>query len=103
MNVSPYVFPGLDSTDRLVHILRMCCNAAGVEPEQALSDSRLREVVLARQLYFWFARRLTTCRLREIGEVVKQSHSSVIHHLNMAKDYLKVKDAEFMKMYNRIV
>ena len=102
MNVSPYIFPGLDSTDRLEHILRMCCNAAGVEREQAVSDSRLREVILARQLYFWFARRLTGYRLKEIGALVGLTHSSVVHHLKTARNYLKQKDREFMKLYNRI-
>lgn len=102
MNVSPYIFPGLKTTNRLEHILRMCCTAAGVEYEQAIADCRLREVVLARQLYFWFARRLTPCRLKEIGALVNLSHPSVVHHLSVAKDYLKVKDPEFMKVYNRI-
>lgn len=102
MNVSPYIFPGLESTDKLEHILRMCCNAAGVEREQAVSESRLREVVLARQLYFWFARKLTTYRLKEIGALVNLSHPSVVHHLNVAKDYLRIKDPDFLKLYNRI-
>ena len=67
-----------------------------------MSDSRLRSVVLARQLYCWFARRLTTHRLKEIGEVVNVSHATVIHHLKTAKNHLQVKDPEFMKAYNRI-
>jgi len=62
----------------------------------------LREVVLARQLYFWFARKLTTRRLKDIGALVNLSHPSVVHHLNVAKDYLKIKDPEFMKLYNRL-
>ncbi|MDR0660975.1 MAG: hypothetical protein LBG19_09300 [Prevotellaceae bacterium] len=94
MNVGPYVFPGLDNTDMLEHILRMCCNAARVEREQAVSSSRLKEVVMARQF--------TTYRLKEIGALVNHTHSSVVHHLNLAKDYIRFKDSEFMKLFNRI-
>jgi chromosomal replication initiation ATPase DnaA len=102
MNVSPYIYPGLGSTDRLEHILRMCCSAVGVKQEQVVGNSRLREVVLARQLYFWFARQLTAYRLKEIGARVNLTHPSVLHHLNVAKGYLKIKDPEFMKLYSRI-
>lgn len=102
MNVSPYIFPGLTSTDRLEHILRMCCNVAKVERELVVGGSRLREVVLARQLYFWFARRLTNRRLTEIGAMVNMTHSNVVHHLKTAKNLLQIKDPEFTKLHNRI-
>lgn len=102
MQVSPYIFPGLPQTDTLQRLLHTCCKAAKVEVEEAQGSSRCHNVVLARQLYFWCARKYTRKTLQEIGALVNVTHPNVIHHLRVANDYLKVKDPAFMQLYERV-
>lgn len=51
------------------------------------SKSRRREYVLARQLFYYYAIRMTQCSLRTIAEYVRRSdHSTVIHGIKTVQN-----------------
>ena len=65
-------------------------------------DTREREYVMARCLYYHFARELTKKSLTEIGASTKQDHATVIHNLKKFDVHYKF-DEDFKKHYNILV
>jgi chromosomal replication initiator protein len=63
----------------LKKILKAVSEVTDISEKQIISKSRLQEVSLARHLYFYFACKKTNKCLREIGELVKRNHATVIH------------------------
>ena len=68
------------------------CNALGVDYKEAATTSRLREYVIARQMYIALVKELYGMRYtyRQIGSMAlfehKFGHAVVWHHLNKFKD-----------------
>jgi chromosomal replication initiation ATPase DnaA len=60
--------------------------------------SRVRYIVEARFLYYYFARKYTQNSLSRIGSEIGFDHSSVIHGVQVIKN-LKSYDADFKKKY----
>lgn len=60
--------------------------------------SRRREIVEARHIYCLIARKHTDFNLRNIGQEVKRDHTSVLHSVKRAKEYLEV-DEEFRNKF----
>jgi hypothetical protein len=55
------------------------------------SKSRMREVVEARQIYFYRARKHTECSLSQIGKLVKRDHATVLHGVKVVDTAPEVK------------
>ena len=68
------------------------CNALGVDYKEAASKSRLREFVIARQMYFSIVREIYGYRytLGYIGKMKlfekEVNHATVLYHLTKFKD-----------------
>ena len=68
------------------------CNALGVDYKEAATISRMREYVIARQMYIALVKELYGMRYtyRQIGSIAlfehKFGHAVVWHHLNKFKD-----------------
>ena len=68
------------------------CNALGVDYKEAATTSRLREYVIARQMYIALVKELygTRYTYRQIGSMAlfehKFGYAVVWHHLNKFKD-----------------
>ena len=68
------------------------CNALGVDYKEAATVSRLREYVIARQMYIALVKELygTRYTYRQIGSMAlfehKFSYSNIWHHLQKFKD-----------------
>ena len=68
------------------------CNALGVDYKEAATTSRLREYVIARQMYFYLVREIygyrysLSCigRMRFFSKNVH--HSTILYHLQKFKD-----------------
>lgn len=64
----------------LAEILRVVCNLYGVTKGDVLSSRRQKEIVDARHVYFWIARKFTTCSFPLIGRHCgNKDHSTVMH------------------------
>ena len=68
------------------------CNALGIDYKEAATTSRMREYVIARQMYIVLTKELYGNRYtyRQIGSMAlfehKFGHAVVWHHLNKFKD-----------------
>ena len=65
-------------------------------------NTRQRDYVMARCLYYHFARELTKKSLTEIGASTKQDHATVLHNLKKFDVHYKF-DEDFKKHYNILV
>ena len=68
------------------------CNALGVDYKEAATTSRLREYVIARQMYFYLIREIYGYRY-SLGYIGRMSlfekeinHATVLYHLTKFKD-----------------
>lgn len=81
------------------------CNALAVDYKEAASTSRLREYVIARQMYFYLFREIYGYRysLRYIGKMKyfekNVHHSTILYHLQKFKDEI---NQPFMKEIKQI-
>lgn len=86
----------------LDHQLLRACDVVGVTVEEVKVKRRDRELVLARQLYFYLASLHTSSTYEEIAELVGMDHSSVSYHISKVKEYIDTNDKLFMKHYARL-
>ena len=81
------------------------CNALGVDYKKAATTSRLREYVIARQMYFYLVREICGYRysLNCIGRMryfeKNVHHSTILYHLQKFKDEI---NQPFMKDVKQI-
>ena len=81
------------------------CNALGVDYKEAATTSRLREYVIARQMYFCLVREICGYRysLSCIGKMryfeKNVHHSTILYHLQKFKDEI---NQPFMKDVKQI-
>lgn len=81
------------------------CNALGVDYKKAATTSRLREYVVARQMYFYLVREIYGYRysLSCIGKMryfeKNVHHSTILYHLQKFKDEI---NQPFMKDVKKI-
>ena len=81
------------------------CNALGVDYKEAATTSRLREHVIARQMYFYLVREICGYRysLSCIGRMryfeKNVHHSTILYHLQKFKDEI---NQPFMKDVKQI-
>ena len=74
-------------------ILNIVSEVTEIPVDNLKSKSRLREEVMARNIYFDFARQFTNCSFRVIGIEVNRNHCTVIHgikaiHNDLETDFL---------------
>jgi chromosomal replication initiator protein len=84
-------------------IAEIVCHNAGLEFEELKQKTRKREIVKARQQYFWLAKKFTKPKettLREIGSIVMEEpdHTTVIHGINTINDLTQSSSSEEREM-----
>lgn len=86
-----------DKYHSLLLIAKIIAERNGKTAEYVFTDSRLREVVDLRSLFFYFATRYTRLSLSDIGKFSQQmgrkqphNHATVIHNANKIKDRMSV-------------
>ena len=72
----------------------------GYEAKQIKSTTREGEVVACRQLFCYIARVEHSIRFEKIAKFIGgKDHTSIIHHVNKAKDFIETGDEYFGKYY----
>lgn len=67
-----------------------------------INKSRRRDLVVFRQIIYYFARKHTTLSLKEIGKTTfNQDHATVIHGVRMINDLISV-DKEYAKIVDEL-
>lgn len=119
--INPYLFAGLPEHVREVHngggkiknfkkemvsvLLQNACNLTGCNYEDLLSGKRLGEIVKAKRIFCHFMREYTNSSLQKIGNYIDVHHATALHHIRTCKDYLDIKDEEYLyltKQYKKI-
>lgn len=78
-------------------LLLMICEVIGVDVSVAKQKTRKGEVVLARQMYNYYARRnYPYTHLKDIAKLVNQDHTSVVHSTKLIRDYIAVQDQKIL-------
>lgn len=72
------------------YIVNVVCNNLNIQIEDFYSKSKKREMVQARQLAMYFAKKFTKCSLASIGqECGGKDHATVIHALKTVANLLE--------------
>jgi chromosomal replication initiation ATPase DnaA len=102
--ISPYIYPGLPcaQNNELMQILFQVCKAAKVNAYVILTRSRVSQIVDARSLYCYLAKKNTKYNFREIGEVIGIVHSSVIWHIHRVNRLVDAKDKRMTGLLNKV-
>jgi chromosomal replication initiator protein len=93
--MSPYVYAGIDSLHNLSafqtveHIKKAIESTTKVNFDQIQSRKRYKKVVEARHLFHYFVKMKTKNTLKEIGNMSKRDHSSVIHSVKTIHNWLQ--------------
>ena len=74
---------------------------AGYSVDVILGDSRKKEIVAARQLY-WKLLRENGFSLEQIANLSGYSHSNVLQGIRVANERLEVKDKTACAMWNKV-
>ena len=78
------------------------CIVYGITDEQLHSKSREREIINARRMFYYIARKNFNITYKAIGEIFKQDHATVIHHERLLKSFLTFDPLE-IDNYNKVV
>lgn len=73
-------------------ILDYIANSLQLDNYAVRKKCRKRELVYARQLYCYFATKLTGYSLDFIAQLIKRDHSTVIHSKKRIIEFLDIKD-----------
>lgn len=72
-------------------IQEVVCEYFNLEQSQILTPSRKREIVQARQITMFLAKKYTDCSLARIGKIVgKRDHATVLHACKIVKDQIEI-------------
>ncbi len=72
------------------NIQTIVCEHFGISLEKLNSKSRKREILNARQMAIYFAKKMTNLSLKEIGRHFgDRDHATVLHSINTVKDYMQ--------------
>lgn len=75
-------------------IIRTICEYFDIHRWQIESHKRDRKYVIPRQIAFYYLRRLTSLKCKQIGEILNRDHTTVIHSIEMVND-LSATDMEY--------
>ena len=91
--MSPYIIPGIRRADLdFASIMKTVAQYFNLQEEILLKKKRKKELVFARQLICYFARKYTRMTLKGIAKNFSFDHTSVIHSVNSIQDFLSVQD-----------
>lgn len=93
--ISPYVFPGvraISCNDVSVVLLKIVSDVTGISQSNILGTKRDHDIVVARSIYCYFARRRFNQTYTTIGNSINRNHASVIHLCKLVDDMLLMKN-----------
>jgi len=98
------MFVGLENNHNnpaISSIVNSVVNVTGIEFIKIQSVTRKREILYARHLFCYFARKRTKLSLQEIGNILNRDHATVLHSVKTVKDLLTY-DREFIEIVPEI-
>ena len=79
------------------------CKVTRVSMDDIKSDSRKKEIVQARHLICFCAKRFTRLNFRQIGELIgDRDHTTVISGINRLKDLIDAHDEQACDLVNKV-
>lgn len=83
-------------------LMDIVCEVCDVERNDVLSERRYQELVVARQLFCWFANRELKQTLAHIGKVLKRDHTTVIHSVKTVDDMIYTSNLHYCTLFNTV-
>lgn len=100
---SASALPGIAPHEFIDTVLTIVAVESGLHVHNIRSKYRGKECVMARQVFFYIVRSSRPdLSLPTIGRSIGKDHSTVMHNIAKAKDYIQVKDHDFMQLYNKV-
>jgi len=104
IGVAPHVFVGLypsakQRVSKQYHamygktfkrILETCCELFSVSVQDAVSRSRMHEVICARRAYIAVCRLHIGTSYSKIGKLIGRDHATIMHNVKMHNDWMTV-------------
>lgn len=82
-------------------ILTDVCVSLSEKIEDVQSSKRTAALAKCRKVYCFVSRMKTPCTFKRIAAMIGgRDHTTAIHHVNEVKGFLKVKDPEFMMVWD---
>lgn len=81
-------------------IIKTVCNFFNVSISDIIGKSRMKNVVLPRQISIYLMRNLTRLSLKEIGKLFMKDHTTIIHSIEKVQDLKK--DKKMKELIERI-
>lgn len=106
--MNPYIIPGLpryaSNTDYVLKKIRHAItDTTGYGWNEIKAGCRERELVIARHLFFYFAKKLTPYSLKSVGAMLGgRDHTTVIHGINKIEKGLAINDWAIVGWYKKI-
>jgi hypothetical protein len=83
-------------------LLSIVSQVTGISQDDIISQTRKRDVCMAKQLFAYFLRVKFHLKLKQISGIMKNDHSSVIHSMKVIENMLWIKDDKTIGYINEI-
>lgn len=88
--------------EKILKLQQIIADAFGMSWEVIKSNGRYMNVVIARQLFCWFAFYECGIHKSRIGEIIGKDHTSVIHSIQKIKNMIDTKDDYIMPFFKKV-
>jgi len=84
-------------------VLRDVCEITHITPEKMIGRSRVKEVVEARQLYYYIVKKVLRIgiSLQHLANTLNQNHATVLHGINNINNMIETKDQRILTLLNK--
>jgi len=76
------------NSNEVKNLIESVSIASGFQEKVWMSMSRLRELVIVRQLFYYILRKQIKLTLKNCGSILNQDHSTVIHAIEAVEHWL---------------
>lgn len=83
-------------------LLDAICVVNKQEKDRVLGKNRYKELVFTRQLFYYFAKTYYGATLKEIQEVVKVHHTTILYSIELINNLIYIEDAIVLGRIERI-
>ena len=100
----PFMFVGLENNERnpsINSIVNSIVKETGIEFSKIQSRTRKRDILYARHLFCFFARKRTEMSYDAIGGIINRNHATVLHSVKLVED-LMTYDRDFKEIVPKI-
>lgn len=82
-------------------ILNSVCNHYDIKKDLIISRNRKNHIIIARQMYCYFAKKYTNNNYRQIGEFIERDRSTVMFSIDKIKEQKRIYPS-LKKQYKKI-